>query len=125
MARRAVRRSRPSTATGSTADEGIEGAETRRDLGTRVYAALARVLAGEAEHHVVVTHGFALTYVVAGWIGMPLEATGPRVVPGAQREPHRASSRSAPFHNRTVTLASASPAPRPRRTAASGGPRTP
>lgn len=27
-------------------------------------------------HQVVVTHGFALTFVVAFWIGMPFEALG-------------------------------------------------
>ncbi len=83
--------------------EGIEGAETRRDLGTRVYAALARVLAGEAEHHVVVTHGFALTYVVAGWIGMPLEATG-HVSFRAPSGSLTVLEQEPPFHNRTVFL---------------------
>lgn len=83
--------------------EGIEGAETRRDLGTRVYAALERVLGGEAEHHVVVTHGFALTYVVAGWIGMPLEATG-QVAFRAPSGSVTVLEQDAPFHNRAVAL---------------------
>ncbi len=56
--------------------EGVAGAETRHDLGTRVYAAVERVLASDREHQVVVTHGFAATYVIAAWIGMPLESTG-------------------------------------------------
>ncbi len=68
----------PPPATGDRMDhaEGIEGAETRRQFATRVYAAVDDVLAGSCAHHVVVTHGFALTFVVAAWIGMPLEATG-------------------------------------------------
>lgn len=35
-----------------------------------------RLLAGPAEHLVVVTHGGAATYVVTAWIGMPLESVG-------------------------------------------------
>ncbi len=56
--------------------EGISGAETRRDLATRVYAAVDRALSGTGEHVVIVTHGFALTFVVAAWVGMPIESTG-------------------------------------------------
>ncbi len=56
--------------------EGVEGAETRRQFGTRVYAALDDVLARPCPHQVVVTHGFALTFVIAAWIGLPLEAAG-------------------------------------------------
>jgi probable phosphoglycerate mutase len=57
-------------------DEGIEGAETRRQFGSRVYAAVDQILASPCGHQVVITHGFALTFVVAAWIGMPLESTG-------------------------------------------------
>ncbi|WP_253181989.1 histidine phosphatase family protein [Cellulosimicrobium cellulans] len=47
-------------------DEGVEGAETRRDLAVRVYAAVTDLLADEhGDHLVVVTHGFAATFVVA------------------------------------------------------------
>lgn len=56
--------------------EGIEGAETRQQFAARVYAAVDEVLASPCAHQVVVTHGFALTFVVAAWIGMPLESTG-------------------------------------------------
>ena len=56
--------------------EGIEGAETKRAFATRVYAALDEVLASPCAHQVVITHGFALTFVVAAWIGMPLDAAG-------------------------------------------------
>jgi probable phosphoglycerate mutase len=57
-------------------DEGIPGAETRWSLATRVYACLDRILESAAEHQVVVTHGFAATFVVAAWIGMPRESVG-------------------------------------------------
>jgi 2,3-bisphosphoglycerate-dependent phosphoglycerate mutase len=68
----------PPPATGDRMNhaEGIEGAETRQQFGGRVYAAVDEVLASPGAHHVVVTHGFALTFVVAAWIGMPLESTG-------------------------------------------------
>lgn len=54
--------------------EGIAGAETRRDLGTRVYRAMEQILASDCSHQVIVTHGFAMTMVVAAWIQMPLES---------------------------------------------------
>ena len=57
-------------------DEGIPGSETRWTFATRAYAALDRILAGDAEHQVVVTHGFTATYLIASWIGMPVESVG-------------------------------------------------
>ncbi|MGH3361640.1 MAG: histidine phosphatase family protein [Nocardioides sp.] len=68
----------PPPATGDRMDhhEGIEGAETRHQLGNRVYAAMDDILARPCAHQVVVTHGFALTFVVAAWIRMPLTAVG-------------------------------------------------
>lgn len=56
--------------------EGIEGAETRQELATRVYEAMSGILASPCAHQVVVTHGFALTFVVAAWIHLPLESAG-------------------------------------------------
>jgi probable phosphoglycerate mutase len=53
---------------------GIAGAESRRELADRIYGAVERIVAEPAAHQVIVTHGFALTFVVAAWIGMPLEA---------------------------------------------------
>ncbi|HEY0803530.1 MAG TPA: histidine phosphatase family protein, partial [Pseudonocardiaceae bacterium] len=57
-------------------DEGVPGAETRADLARRVYAAMERILRNEWAHQVIVTHGFAATFVVASWIGMPFESLG-------------------------------------------------
>ncbi|MBI1649044.1 histidine phosphatase family protein [Hyphomicrobium sulfonivorans] len=54
----------------------IAGAETRREFATRIYRAMDGIIARPAELQVIVTHGFALTFVVAAWIGMPLEAAG-------------------------------------------------
>ena len=56
--------------------DGVDGSETRLEVATRVFAAIDRVLFGSAECSVVVTHGGAATYVIAAWIGMPLESVG-------------------------------------------------
>jgi len=42
----------------------------------RVYAVMDRILASSCDHQVIVTHGFALTFVVASWIKMPVESVG-------------------------------------------------
>lgn len=57
-------------------DEGVAGAETKWSFATRVYACMERILAGCAEHQVIVTHGFAATFVLATWIKMLIEAAG-------------------------------------------------
>ena len=82
--------------------EGITGAETRYALGARVYDAMTDALvAHDVDHLVVVTHGFAATFVVAAWIGMPLDAAShvafpvPSVSITTMRE-------DEPFHNRAV-----------------------
>ena len=56
--------------------EGIEGSETKHDFAERIYRALAAVESDPATHQVVVTHGFAVTFLVAAWIRMPIETTG-------------------------------------------------
>lgn len=56
--------------------EGVEGAETKHDFAVRVYAAVERILESPVEHQVVVTHGFALTFVVAAFTCLPLDGTG-------------------------------------------------
>ncbi len=55
---------------------GIQGVETRRETGTRIYRAMDEILADPADCHIIVTHGFALTFVIAWWIGMPIESLG-------------------------------------------------
>jgi probable phosphoglycerate mutase len=53
---------------------GIQGAETRRQTGTRIYRAMDEILADPAHCQIIVSHGFALTFVIAWWIGMPIES---------------------------------------------------
>jgi len=59
---------------GSRLDHRVcEGAESRRDLATRVYAAVDEILASDVKDAIIVTHGFAATFVIACWIGLPIE----------------------------------------------------
>jgi probable phosphoglycerate mutase len=67
-------------------DVGIQGAETTRAVARRVYAAMDEILRRQCEHQIIVTHGGTLTFVVAHWIGMPIESLGHvnfRVRPGS------------------------------------------
>ena len=66
----------PATGDRMDHDEGVEGAETKGELAVRVYRAVDAILARPCVHQVVVTHGMAMTFVVAAWIRMPIEAAG-------------------------------------------------
>ncbi len=52
----------------------IEGAETKREFAGRIYRFLGDQILPSAS--VVSTHSFAATYIIAWWIGMPLESVG-------------------------------------------------
>nr|WP_197717119.1 histidine phosphatase family protein [Glycomyces terrestris] len=54
----------------------IPGAESKFALAQRIYAALDEILQSPCEHQIVVTHGFAFTYLVAAWIKMPIDSLG-------------------------------------------------
>jgi len=56
--------------------DGVEGSESRQEWAGRAYAALDRILSIEAGNAIVVTHGGTATYLIASWIGLPLEAAG-------------------------------------------------
>lgn len=57
-------------------DQGVPGAESNAALAQRIYAALDEILQRPCAHQIIVTHGFALTFVVAAWIRMPIESLG-------------------------------------------------
>ncbi|NEE03980.1 histidine phosphatase family protein [Phytoactinopolyspora halotolerans] len=57
-------------------DEGIEGAETKWDMAVRAYAAMKRIQASAAPRQIVVSHGGTATFLLAAWVGMPIEAAG-------------------------------------------------
>lgn len=56
--------------------EGIAGAETKHDFANRVFRACDTVLTSATAHQIIVTHGYALTFVVAHWIKMPIDSYG-------------------------------------------------
>jgi probable phosphoglycerate mutase len=85
----------------SPRDHLAPGAEATLVVANRVYAAMGEILARRCERQIVVTHGGALTYVVACWIGMPVESV--------ERVAFRVASGSITtlceddrFHNREV-----------------------
>ncbi|MBB5915673.1 putative phosphoglycerate mutase [Nocardia transvalensis] len=54
----------------------IPGAETRREVADRVGACI-RELMGDPDHdHIVITHGYALTFVITAWMQIPSDAVG-------------------------------------------------
>ena len=52
----------------------IPDAESKRDVLTRIYRAMDAIVARPCATQIVVTHGYAMTFVVAAWIRMPLES---------------------------------------------------
>ena len=56
--------------------DGIEDAETKREFLTRIYRAMDQIVARPCPTQLVVTHGYAMTFVIAAWIKMPLENAG-------------------------------------------------
>ena len=66
----------PATGDRLNHDEGVAGAETKADFAKRIYEATETILAGSAEHQIVVTHGFAQQFIVTAWIKMPIESLG-------------------------------------------------
>lgn len=57
-------------------DEGIPGAESKSGFAARIYEAVDDLLGHDASHLVVVTHGFALTFVVSAFMRLPIDALG-------------------------------------------------
>jgi 2,3-bisphosphoglycerate-dependent phosphoglycerate mutase len=54
----------------------IPGAESKTEVAQRIYAAVDDIVSRPCEHQIIVTHGYAFSFVVAAWIKMPLEALG-------------------------------------------------
>lgn len=82
-------------------DEGLVGAETRAEWVHRVYVGMEVVSEDPAPQKVVVTHGGSATFVIAHWIGMPLDAlelVSFRLDPGSITHLREDDY----FHNRTV-----------------------
>ncbi|MCW4011424.1 MAG: histidine phosphatase family protein [Candidatus Bathyarchaeota archaeon] len=54
----------------------FDGAESKLELAERVNSALSSILTASVENIVVVTHGFASTFVVMAWMRIPVEYLG-------------------------------------------------
>lgn len=55
---------------------GLADGETRREFAERVYRAVNMIITRPCATQIIVTHGFALTFVIAAWIKMPIESAG-------------------------------------------------
>ncbi|HEY1561037.1 MAG TPA: histidine phosphatase family protein [Caulobacteraceae bacterium] len=56
--------------------DGIEGAESRRAVLTRTERVMEKILKSPCETQIAVTHGFAVTFLIAAWFALPAEACG-------------------------------------------------
>lgn len=52
------------------------GAESRREVGTRVKEAFDHALNKNEKDIVIVTHGFATTFLIMAWLGIPVDHMG-------------------------------------------------
>ncbi|MFX0579592.1 histidine phosphatase family protein [Nocardia nepalensis] len=57
-------------------DEGVPGSETIAAFAQRIYAAMEVILQSDCERQVIVTHGGAITFVVASWTRLPIGSLG-------------------------------------------------
>ncbi|WP_433576494.1 histidine phosphatase family protein [Nocardia brasiliensis] len=93
-------------------DEGIPGAETMHTFGARVYAATNSILHHDSAYQIIVTHGGAITFILAAWANLPLDALAYarfQATPGSITELHE----DPYFHNRQIrTLGSTTHLPR-------------
>ena len=91
----------PATGERMDHDEGVEGAETKGELGTRIYRAMEVITSRPCAQQVIVTHGGVLTFVISAWVRIPLDAAGYaafRSTSGGITRLHEDDF----FHNRTV-----------------------
>lgn len=51
----------------------FNGAESRRGIGARISEAVNDIVLNQAKDTVIVTHGFALTFVIMAWFKIPVE----------------------------------------------------
>ncbi|MGR6963204.1 histidine phosphatase family protein [Geodermatophilus sp. URMC 61] len=81
--------------------DGIDGAETKHQFASRIYATVSEILSRPCSQQVVVTHGFALTFVVTAWIHLPLASAGYVNLRSSNRG-ITVLEQDGFFHNRTV-----------------------
>ncbi len=67
----------PQPSDGNRLDHQVfNGSETRREVGTRVQSVLGEIVSTPDENVIVVTHGFALTFVIMAWLRVPVDNMG-------------------------------------------------
>ncbi|WP_456788307.1 histidine phosphatase family protein [Cellulomonas sp. P5_C5] len=84
-------------------DEGLAGAETKAGWARRVYTGMDTILADACRQKIIVTHGGSATFVIARWIGMPLDSLSRVSFPVAPGSITRLVEDDY-FHNRAVAL---------------------
>jgi probable phosphoglycerate mutase len=55
-------------------DEGVAGAETKREWVRRVYRAMDQIMSRPVSTTIIVTHGGSATPVIAAWLRIPSDA---------------------------------------------------
>ena len=50
-----------------------KGAESRGDFAHRIYRAMDEIYAATKTSSIIISHGFAHTFIVSWWIGLPIE----------------------------------------------------
>ncbi len=51
----------------------FKNSESRRDVGTRIQSSLNQIISKPANYIIIITHGFALTFVIMTWLKVPVE----------------------------------------------------
>lgn len=83
-------------------DEGLTGAETKAAWARRIYAGMDAIMDAHASQKIIVTHGGSATFVIAHWIGMPIDALDYVSFPLASGSITHLREDDY-FHNRAVT----------------------
>ncbi len=64
----------PPPKTGNRMDHLVcEGAESRRSFAERIYRVMDEIYSTDFSSNIVISHGFALTFIISWWIGLPKE----------------------------------------------------
>ena len=64
----------PKPTDGNRLDHRIfNNSESRRDVGTRILNSLNQIISKQDDNVIIITHGFALTYIIMAWLKVPVE----------------------------------------------------
>jgi len=51
----------------------FSNSESRRDVGIRIQSSLNQIISKSENYSIIITHGFALTFVIMAWLKVPVE----------------------------------------------------